>query len=70
MSMSVAGGDKDTSILDSSYIDAERKNCHEKAGEGRLLLTDAWHTDQYAVSTDNESIHSTVRLQCLSSDPW
>jgi len=45
----MAGGDKDTSILDSSYT-AERKNSHERAREGRLLLTDVWHTDQYAVS--------------------
>ena len=48
--VSMAGGDKDTSILDSSYLEAERESSHEGAGEGRLLLTDAWHTDQYAVS--------------------
>lgn len=45
--MSMAGGDKDISILASSYIEAGRKNSHERTREGRLLLTEAWHTDQY-----------------------
>lgn len=48
--MSMAGGDKDTSISDSSYAEAERKNSHERAGEGRFLLTDVWHTYRYTVS--------------------
>lgn len=47
--MSMEGGNKDTSILDSRYTEAERKNSHERAREGRFLLTDAWHMDRYTV---------------------
>lgn len=48
--MIMVGGGKDTSVLDSSYIEAERKSSHEGAGEGSLLLTDAWHVEQYTIS--------------------
>lgn len=69
--VSMAGGYKDTSILDSSYIEGERKNSCERAGEGRLLLTDGVaHGSVRCLCTYNESIHRTVRLQFLSSDPW
>lgn len=43
----MAGGSMDISTLASSYIEAGRKNS-ERTREGRLLLTDAWHMDQYA----------------------
>lgn len=47
--MTMASGDKDTSILDSS-IEAEIKSSHERAREGRPLLSDRWHMEQCAVS--------------------
>lgn len=46
----MAGGGEDTSILDSSYTEVERKISHDRDRERRVLLSDAWHLDLEAGS--------------------
>lgn len=64
--MSIAD-DKDTSILGSSYIQAEGTNSHERleAPDDRCMARGS----VCCLCTYNESIHRTVTLQFLSSAP-